>query len=366
MKNISEIIGGCQALLDLDFDLQTCCEEYLGDEYKAFLHILRVAETFATGLVRPCARTGRIPYSYRLYFRCEMAKRHFHIDKTKDLIQRLKGEPNLRLLCGCRKVPSKSSFSRGFAYLAENKIIDKALEALVIEAHKDSIVYHVNRDSTAIAVREKPAKKPAKPVKTPGKKRGRPRKTDPKPPKEPSVLEKQSVQTPEQSLSEINTACAWGCKKNSEGHIVTWKGYKLHLDVSDIGFPLTACVTGANVHDSQLAIPMELLTEQKVTHLYSLMDAGYDAKAIERFILSRDRVPIIDLNNRRGQDRPPLDPAKQERYKIRTTVERAYSDLKDNFLPKAIYARGCAKVSCVLMSAVLCLAAVKYLQHWIL
>jgi hypothetical protein len=36
-----------------------------------------------------------------------------------------------------------------------------------------------------------------------------------------------------------------------------WKGYKLHLDISDTGFPLTAVVTGANVHDSQPAIPKE-------------------------------------------------------------------------------------------------------------
>jgi hypothetical protein len=32
-------------------------------------------------------------------------------------------------------------------------------------------------------------------------------------------------------------------------------GYKSRLDVSDTGFSLMALVTGANVHDSQLAIP---------------------------------------------------------------------------------------------------------------
>jgi hypothetical protein len=47
--------------------------------------------------------------------------------------------------------------------------------------------------------------------------------------------------------------------------------------VTDIGLPVTAIVTGANVHDSQAAIPMEKLTEKKVQHLYSLMDAAYDA-----------------------------------------------------------------------------------------
>jgi hypothetical protein len=308
---------------------------------------------------------GRPPYSYRIFFRGELAKRYFHIEKTKDLIQRLRGEPNLRCLCGCQTVPSEATFSRGLLYVAENKIVDDALDALVLDAHKDTIVYHSNRDSTAIPVREKPPKKKAERAEKPRKKRGRPPKNTAKP-KELTTLEKQALQSPQQSLEEINTSCAWGCKKNSEGNKQAWKGYKLRLDVSDIGFPLTACVTGANVHDSQMAIPMEKLTEQKVVFLYSLMDAGYDARAIDEFIRSRGRIPIIDPNKRGNPDRSPLDPAKLERYKIRTTVERSNSDLKDNFIPKAIYVRGYTKVSLVLKSAVLCLAAIKYLQYFIL
>ncbi|MDR2897939.1 MAG: transposase [Spirochaetaceae bacterium] len=122
----------------------------------------------------------------------------------------------------------------------------------------------------------------------------------------------------------LYTTCSWGCKKNSQGNVETTKGYKLHLDVSDLGFPLTAIVTGANVHDSQLAIP------------------------------------IIDPNKRRDKNRPPLDMAKKVRYKIRSTVERANSHLKDNLIPKAIYVKGHTKISFVLMTSVLCLAAIKY------
>jgi hypothetical protein len=110
-----------------------------------------------------------------------------------------------------------------------------------------------------------------------------------------------------------------------------------------------------------LAIPMEKMTEQRVAFCYSLMDAGYDAQTISDFILSRGRVPIIDPNKRKNENRPPLDPAKKERYKIRTTVERSYSHLKDNLIPKAIYVKGYTKVSFVLFSAVLCLAALKHL-----
>jgi hypothetical protein len=104
-------------------------------------------------------------------------------------------------------------------------------------------------------------------------------------------------------------------RKNSEGNIEITKRYKLHLDVSDSAFPLTAVIIGANVHDSRLAIPMEKLTEQKVMFCYSLMDSGYDAKTISDFIYSRERIPVIDPNKRKDKNRPPLDPAKQERYK---------------------------------------------------
>ena len=111
-----------------------------------------------------------------------------------------------------------------------------------------------------------------------------------------------------------------------------------------------------------LAIPMEKMTEQKVTFFYSLMDSAYDANTIRSFIESRERVPIIDPKTRNNGTRPILDPHRKERFKIRTTVERANSHLKDAFIPKAIYVKGYQKVSFVLFCAVLCLAALKHLQ----
>jgi hypothetical protein len=96
------------------------------------------------------------------------------------------------------------------------------------------------------------------------------------------------------------------------------------------------------------------------------MDRAYDAGVIRSFIESRGRVPIIDYQKRNNGTLQVLDPAKQERYKIRTTVERAYSYLKDHLIPKNMYVKGHAKVSFVLMSAVLCLAALRTIQHFIL
>jgi len=113
------------------------------------------------------------------------------------------------------------------------------------------------------------------------KKRGRPHKSEGKREKQLSEMELQIESDPHDSLKKLDTACSFGCKKNSQGNV-------------------------------------------------------------------------------------SLDPAKQERYKIRTTVERANSHLKDNLIPKALYVKGHSKVSFVLfvysllLSCVL--ASLKYLS----
>jgi hypothetical protein len=253
----------------VSFDLQKCFEECLTDEYKTFPCILRVTEEYTAGLVRPYAGTGRPSYPYIPFFRGELAKRYFDIEKTSDLILRLKNDPNLRMLCAFEKVPDKPVFSRALAHLAGIKIMDKVQEALVRLAYTEGMfIQHVCRDSTAIPGREKVPRGSREKDPKPVKRRGRPPKNAVKPPKPPTVLEVQRTEDAETSLHALSKGCSWGLKKNSQGHIDVWKGYKLHLDVSDSGFPLTACVTSANVHDSRLAIPMEKLTEQKVQFGY--------------------------------------------------------------------------------------------------
>ncbi|MDR2740037.1 MAG: transposase [Treponema sp.] len=56
------------------------------------------------------------------------AKRYFGIEKTSQLIQRLKGEPNLRLLCGFTDVPGKATFSRVLTFLSEQDLLEKTVE----------------------------------------------------------------------------------------------------------------------------------------------------------------------------------------------------------------------------------------------
>jgi hypothetical protein len=85
MKTISKIIAGAQALLALAYDLTGCFEEYLSDEYKTFLHMLRVIEEQIPTLVRPYAGTGRIPYQYTPFIRSFFAKGYFEtVQYTKE------------------------------------------------------------------------------------------------------------------------------------------------------------------------------------------------------------------------------------------------------------------------------------------
>jgi len=70
------------------------------------------------------------------------------------------------------------------------------------------------------------------------------------------------------------------------------------MDTTDEGIPISCVVTSASLHDSQAAIPLLQITEQRVTNLYDLMDAAYDAQEIYIESLDSGHVPIIDANPR--------------------------------------------------------------------
>lgn len=368
MKSITDILGGAQILLGLNYDLQDCFEEYLNTDQRSFLAMLRVVEEHIPSLIRTGSAMGRPAYEQLPFFRGFLSMSFFRITSIESLRKRLMTDPNLRQICGFSRVPSLATFSRRFADFSTQSLMTRTLNKLVSQYHDGRIVGHISRDSTAIPAREKPANKKrdvAIATKT-KRKRGRPRKGEMRPPKKPGRLERQLKMKPAKALKELDTDCAWGCKKNSQGNISFWKGYKLHLDVTDLGIPVTAVVTGANVHDSQVAIPMEKLTERKITFLYSVMDSAYDATPIATYVSGKGRVPLIDPNKRRGRAESSLTLAQKERFKIRTTVERSNAHLKDWLIPAHIFVRGAKKVSFQLLCGVLCLAALKILQYFIL
>jgi len=362
MTTITQILGGAQILLGVSYDLQGCFEQYLTDEQRTFLVTLRLLSHYHPPLERISATTGRPAYENEPFLRAFLAKSFFRISTTDDLRERLQGDPNLRQICGFAKVPSAATFSRRLASLSETAMLVRTLNEVSADFHTDKLVGHISRDSTAIAARGTPANSKRDVASEPKRKRGRPRKGESSPGEKLSRLQRQLRMKPGKAIAELNTACAWGCKKNSQGTVMFWKGYKLHLDVTDRGIPVTAVVTGANVHDSQVAIPMEKWTERKLDFLYSVMDSAYDAAPISDYISGKGRVPLIDPNKRRGAERKTLTPAQRERFKVRTTVERANAHLKDWLLPAQIFVGGIKKVTFVLLCGVLMLAALKVLQ----
>ena len=101
-------------------------------------------------------------------------------------------------------------------------------------------------------------------------------------------------------LAEIPAACDRGAKCNAKGYKIAWHGYKLHIDTADCSVPISALLSSASVHDSRAAIPLSLMSEQRVTSLYDVMDAAYCSVEIQAHSRSLGHVPLIDHNPRGG------------------------------------------------------------------
>jgi transposase len=365
MKSITKILGGSQMLLGVSYEIQDVFEEYLSKEHRTFLSMLRVIESTEVVYGSPYQGRGRMPNEDQPMIRSFLAKHFFKIESTSELLLRLKSDSNLRRICGFQKIPSESTFSRRMKNYSEKHLMEQILAPMVSSIYEGRIVGHISRDSTAIVAREKPVNK-KKEVKPAKRKVGRPKKGEAKQEKKQRRLARQIKMKAQESIKALNQDCTWGCKQNSQGNIQFWKGYKLHLDVTDMGIPISAVVTGANVHDSQVSLPLEKMSEKRVTHLYSLMDAAYDAPEIRGYSEAKGRIALVDQNKRRKDNREPMDPAEKQRFKIRSTVERTNSHLKDWLLPTKLLVKGFRKVNFVLMAGVVCLAALKILQQIIL
>ena len=310
---------------------------------------------------------GRPPCERAALFRAFIAKAVHRIPMTSLLIERLKCDRTMRMLCGwscAGEVPSEATFSRAFAEFAESELPTRVHTALIACTHKDRLVGHISRDSTSIAAREKPVKiETAKRC----RKKQRPKRGEPGW-ENTRRLERQGEMTLAEMLADLPRHCAVGVKPDAKGFKMTWTGYKLHLDVADGGIPLTGLLTSASLHDSQAAIPMTMMTSQRVVACYELMDSAYQAPEIIAAVRAQGRVPIIPEQARRAKGRKAeLDgealarrhanylTAEQVRYRERTTAERVNGRMKDEFGADHVRVRGAEKVLCHLMFGVLAL-----------
>lgn len=303
---------------------------------------------------------GRPPlsrYGLALSF---IAKAVYNFPTTRHLLDALKTRPTLRRLCGYERgsqIPDEATFSRAFSDFAAGELPQQIHVTLVKEHVAPRLIGHVSRDSTAIQAREKVVEV-AKPPPPPAKRRGRPKKGEVRPTPPPTRLEVQPTRSLEENLADLPRHCAVGVKRNSKGYKETWRGYKLHLDSVDGDLPVSAVLTAASVHDSQVAIPLAQMTAQRVTSLYDLMDAAYDAPQIHAFARQLGHVPIIDANPRRGEA-TPMDPAQAVRFRERSTAERVNSNLKDNYGGRYVRVRGATKVMAHLMFGLVALTALQ-------
>jgi hypothetical protein len=128
---------------------------------------------------------------------------------------------------------------------------------------------------------------------------------------------------------------------------------KLHLDVACCGVPITAVLTSASVYDNQVSVPLARLSAQRVTSLYTLMDAAYDSEPLRQLERELGHVPIVAINSRGRKNPPTLDAAEKKRFGERTVVERINSRLKDSFGCASMWVKGHAKVLCHTTFAVL-------------
>ena len=324
---------------------------------------------------------GRPPRDRAALARAFVAKAVVGLPTTSMLIERFAVDKQLRRLCGWEhpgQVPSEATFSRAFAEFARSELPGRLHEALIKRSHKERLVGHISRDATAIEAREKPVKTAAPGASTnaeplskrqpPKRKRGRPRKGEVVEKKGPRRLERQAAMSLDEMLSDLPTHCAVGTKRNAKGHTTSWIGYKLHLDVADGDIPISAVLTSASLHDSQVAIPLATMTASRVINLYDLTDSAYDAPEIEAKSRALGHVPIIDRHPRsvpggkeaiaaeaRAQRKAGYVLAEDVRYNERSAAERVNGRIKDDFGGRRVRVRGHAKVLCHLMFGVLAL-----------
>jgi hypothetical protein len=318
-----------------------------------------------------------------------VAKAVYGFTETRQLLERLTQDAQLRQICGWKAgqpLPHESTFSRAFDEFARMELPQFVHEALIRETQGDRLIGHIARDSTAIEAREHfPETEQAQPAKAEAPAAAKQNKKGPRGPQQrwkggkrraalnpDTRLHRQRTMGLQEMLAELPRECSIGAKTNSQGQKEFWRGYKLHLDVADGQIPISAVLTGAKVHDSQVAIPLATMTTQRVTYCYELMDAAYDAQEIREHTQAMGHVAIVDpaARGRKSKSvtiplgKPPrqLSWAEADRYRERTMIERVNARLKDEFGGRFIRVRGAAKVMAHLMFGLLALTVDQLLR----
>ena len=342
MQSISYPVS-IQPLLFTSEDLSPCFFFQPTDDELCFMEVW---ENLVSAMPAPVrcdegrSRTGRPGHTLLSVLAVHAVKLYFQEKTMTAARDRLLSSSNLRTITGVAEVPSLSVISKKTDTLIDLVDFSSILASICSSFYKDRLVCHLSIDSTISEAREKPVKaeKPRR-----KRKRGRKRKGA----EELAIAEEKEQLYDlmengcvDEFLSSLEHRCSVTGKKNSKGNMEWSIGYKAHLAVDDNGIIVAHHVTGASVHDSQVAIPLMRMADRRCDYLYALMDGGYTSERIETFAHSIGKVPIIDRHADRNGNKKEMEPCKAERYKARTTVERTNSELKECFLPGKLYSRG--------------------------
>lgn len=345
----------------------------LSTEYKkliAVLELVRVESFIDSSMYFP----GRPTKDRIAIARAFIAKIILKITYTKQLVERLNRDEQLRAICGWSSfsfIPSEATFSRAFDAFAKSSLPEKVHTSLIKNLYKDQLVGHVIKDSTPIDVREKHLKKR-------GAKTGKKLKAEKLKKKRAGELNRRQKQLQENDLdkmiNDLPSVCDKGIKKSSLGCAEIWKGYKLHAAVDDNCIPLAVIITSASLNDCEVAIPLAAKANRVTTNLYDLMDAAYDHPEIKMHSISLGHVPIIDkcpcsyaqkIEKEAEKERKNLlnfKTAEDVRYKKRLPGERINALYKDYYGGRNLFYRGHSKVSCHVMFGILAATAVTVLN----
>jgi hypothetical protein len=339
--------------------------------------------------IAPAAPTGRPQCDRQSLATAFLAKAVYNMTTTRQLLDRLGSDTQLRRLCGwdsAAALPAESTFSRAFAEFARTALPTRLHTALIQRTQKGRTVEYLARDSTAIEAREtfpEPASKatksgkPRKPTqakKGPRKPFG-PNRREVKPHRphrfarqkladRGTRIERQHHMTLEAMIAELPQQCSLGVKSSRDGNQKYWRGYKLHWDISSHGrIPISCLLTGANVHDSQVAIPLMETSKDRIQWKCELMDSAYDAKAIRKKAKKLKHEVLIKPVDRPNAKKPrEWTEQQKQRFKGRTIVEQQNARLKDEFGGRHIYVRSAPKVMAHLMFGVIALTVDQVLR----
>jgi len=170
----------------------------------------------------------------------------------------------------------------------------------------------------------------------------------------------------------------WGIRINSKtGKKEPFFGDKLHTALSaKLGAPIEFTVTSGNCSDSpQFPKLIQRLVQAKVPFSVAIADAGYDARNNYFATLKHKAKPIIAYNRRRkpkGTRGRRLDlilpiarhsPEWNRYYKLRGSVERQFSELKEQLGMRDLTLRGLARVTIHLCASLIVLLAINLVAH---